>query len=49
VYIPTVQAVKEGGYGASECSFLAADAGEKMISEAVLSIQSIVKKEKSPK
>lgn len=26
VYIPTVQAVKEGGYGAAECSFLAADA-----------------------
>lgn len=43
VYIPTVQAVKEGGYGASECSFLAADAGEKMISEAVLSIQSLLK------
>jgi hypothetical protein len=43
VYIPTVQAVKEGGYGAAECSFLAADAGEKMISEAVLSIQSLMK------
>ena len=41
--IPTVQAVKEGGYGATECSFLAADAGEKMISEAVLSIQSLMK------
>ena len=43
VYIPTVQAVKEGGYGAPECSFLAADAGEKMITEAVLSIQSLMK------
>lgn len=43
VYIPTVQAVKEGGYGATECSFLAADAGDKMISEAVLSIQSLLK------
>ena len=42
VYIPTVQAVKEGGYGATECSFLAADAGEKMISEAVLSIKALV-------
>ncbi len=31
MYIPTVQAVREGGYGAAECSFLAADAGEKMI------------------
>ncbi|MEI8383645.1 MAG: hypothetical protein WCJ09_26255 [Planctomycetota bacterium] len=35
VYIPTAQAVKEGGYGASECSFLAADAGEIMVNEAV--------------
>ena len=49
VYIPTVQAVKEGGYGATECSFLAADAGEKMISEAVLSIQSLLKQTASSK
>ena len=49
VYIPTVQAVKEGGYGAAECSFLAADAGEKMISEAVLSIQSLLKQTASSK
>ncbi len=35
VYIPTAQAVKEGGYGAAECSFLAADAGEKLVQEAV--------------
>lgn len=35
VYIPTAQAVKEGGYGAAECSFLAADAGEKMVTEAL--------------
>ena len=35
VYIPTAQAVKEGGYGAAECSFLAADAGEKFVQEAV--------------
>ena len=35
VYIPTAQAVKEGGYGATECSFLAADAGEIMINEVV--------------
>lgn len=42
VYIPTVQAVREGGYGASECSFLAADAGEKMVTEAVSSIRELV-------
>ena len=42
VYIPTVQAVKEGGYGATECSFLAADAGEKMVMEAVTSIRGLV-------
>ncbi|TXT35395.1 MAG: Neutral/alkaline non-lysosomal ceramidase [Planctomycetota bacterium] len=42
VYIPTVQAVREGGYGATECSFLAADAGEKMVAEAVLSIRQLV-------
>lgn len=35
VYIPTVQAVKEGGYGATECSFLAADAGGRMVKEIV--------------
>lgn len=42
VYIPTVQAVKEGGYGAAECSFLAADAGEKMVHEAVACIRDLV-------
>ncbi len=42
VYIPTVQAVKEGGYGATECSFLAADAGEKMVNEAVTSIRGLM-------
>jgi hypothetical protein len=34
VYIPTAQAVKEGGYGATECSFLAPEAGALMIDEA---------------
>jgi len=42
VYIPTVQAVREGGYGATECSFLAADAGEKMVAEAVASIRQLM-------
>ena len=41
VYIPTVQAVKEGGYGAAECSFLAADAGERMVNEAVARIREL--------
>ena len=44
VYLPTVQAVKEGGYGAAECSFLAADAGERIISEAVTGIRELMKK-----
>lgn len=42
VYIPTAQAVKEGGYGASECSFLAPDAGAKMVREGVERIREIV-------
>ena len=33
IYIPTEQAVKEGGYGATECSFLAPDAGARMVKE----------------
>jgi neutral ceramidase len=41
VYIPTVQAVKEGGYGATECSFLAADAGERIVSESVSKIREL--------
>ena len=44
VYIPTVQAVKEGGYGAAECSFLAADAGEKMVNEAVTRLRACLKR-----
>ena len=42
VYIPTAQAVKEGGYGASECSFLAPDAGEKLVGEAVAAIRELL-------
>lgn len=41
VYIPTVQAVNEGGYGAAECSFLAADAGEKLVREAAAGIRDL--------
>lgn len=43
VYIPTVRAVREGGYGATECSFLAPDAGEKMVQEAILQLGELVK------
>lgn len=43
VYIPTVKAVKEGGYGATECSFLAPDAGERMINEAVLRLKELAR------
>ena len=49
VYIPTAQAVKEGGYGAAECSFLAADAGEKMMHEAVACIRDLMNSPKGPK
>ncbi|MCE9608140.1 MAG: hypothetical protein K8U03_24910 [Planctomycetia bacterium] len=42
VYIPTVQAVKEGGYGATECSFLAADAGERIVAECLGKIQELL-------
>ncbi len=44
VYIPTVQAVKEGGYGATECSFVAADAGERMVAEAVARLRELTSK-----
>jgi hypothetical protein len=43
VYIPTVQAVKEGGYGATECSFVAADAGATMVNDAVGSIRNLLR------
>ena len=42
VYLPTVQAVKEGGYGATECSFLAADAGERLVNEAVARLRELI-------
>lgn len=47
VYIPTVQAVKEGGYGATECSFLAAAAGEQMVTEAVARLRELAPKRAS--
>lgn len=49
VYIPTVQAVKEGGYGAAECSFLAPDAGKILVNEAAASIQELARQSKVSK
>jgi hypothetical protein len=49
VYIPTARAVKEGGYGASECSFLAPEAGEKMVGEAVARLQDLASPPKASK
>ena len=49
VYIPTAQAVKEGGYGATECSFLAPEAGEKMVSEAVARLKDLASPPKASK
>lgn len=43
VYIPTAKAVSEGGYGATECSFLAADAGETMIREGAARIRELIR------
>jgi len=44
-YIPTVQAVQEGGFGAStdQYSFIAADAGEHMVDAAVAAIKELLK------
>lgn len=44
VYIPTAQAVKEGGYGATQCSFVAADAGERMVDAAISSVKELLVK-----
>ena len=49
VYIPTAQAVKEGGYGASECRFLAPEAGEKMVGEAVARLHELRQQTNSSK
>jgi hypothetical protein len=34
--------VKEGGYGAAECSFLAADAGERMVKESLARMRELL-------
>ncbi len=38
VYVPTAQAVTEGGYGATECSFVSADAGDRMVDAVTAAI-----------
>lgn len=43
VYVPTEQAVREGGYGATECSFLAPNAGALMIREGATCIDRLIK------
>lgn len=43
LYVPTVQAVKEGGYGATECSFVASDAGDRMMAEAVARLKHLAR------
>jgi hypothetical protein len=44
VYVPTEQAVAEGGYGATECSFVGADAGARMVGAAVTAIKTLVER-----
>ena len=41
LYIPTAQAVQQGGYGATTASFVAADAGERMVNAAVAAIKEL--------
>jgi len=48
IYVPTVQAVKEGGYGAdfNRCSFVSADAGDLMVNAAASAIEELANKKK---
>ncbi len=43
IYLPTVQAAKEGGYGAQECTFLDPGAGAKMVDAALASLKGLKK------
>ena len=42
VYVPTAQALTEGGYGAGQCSFVDGDAGADMVSEGLACITSAI-------
>jgi len=46
LYIPTIQAIKEGGYGATEASFLESGAGERIVAEGIDSIKELTGKTK---
>jgi hypothetical protein len=48
IYIPTAQAVKEGGYGATEASFVEAGAGEKMVNAGIASIKELKTQQPRP-
>ena len=41
IYLPTIQAAKEGGYGADSATFLEIGAGEQMVSEAIASMRKL--------
>lgn len=43
IYIPTQEAIRQGGYGADEATFLAAGAGERMVSEGLACINSMLR------
>ena len=42
VYVPTEQAVKEGGYGATECSYVHPQAGKRMVDAVLAQIRTFV-------
>jgi len=44
IYVPTAKAVREGGYGATEASFVAADTGDRMVNAAVASIRRLLRR-----
>jgi len=43
-YVPTAQAAEEGGYGANQCTFVSADAGDRMVNAALASLGKLVGK-----
>ena len=42
VYVPTEQAVKEGGYGATECSYVDPQVGNRLVDAALAQIRTFV-------
>ena len=41
IYLPTIQATKEGGYGAASGTFLEVGAGERLVNGAITSMQEL--------